>query len=227
MQIFTRTRPVLVAMLVACAGIPTTAQSEEEGRAAAEAARKRLGENWIVEPEPLPGGERVLPGVRSFTCRLRARGGFPFAKMLVSADGKELACSETRELFDRAKAARIRIAVSDGQARVVDPGGAERTGLEDTLRMALRRLGTAVRDPGIALTASLALVTAVTVKGEFESATVTRTEGGGLEVRIIWKQGTVWWGFVEQAEWTLRYAPSGALYGLEKIQKSHERHPRR
>jgi hypothetical protein len=197
------------------------AQTKSDGVAESR-AQEICGENWIVERETLSGGDRVLPGVRSFLGRLRARGGFPYAKLLLSDKGELLARSEGRELLARAAAKRICFRLRDGKPEITEGGRLGKRGLKNTLRALLGRLKPVGRDVGNALSASVAIVTVLTVKGKLEAATVRPTEAG-LIIRITWNQGSDWWEFKERADWTLRFDGSGALAGIEKNQQAYTR----
>jgi len=209
------------------AGNPGSAQAEPKPDPRA-IAHRTLGPNWIVEDDPLPDRRWFMPNLHSYLCRLRARGGFPYQKLIVSSEGKVLARSATRELRARARAESIRIAIAGGRPTIEGLAGADTQGLEDTLRAFARRIRpTDPVGPGSALAISLLLVEMLTVKGEFRSAEVKRTAKGEVAVTVDWKQGNRSWGFVEQARWTLRFDARGTIASIEKTRGEFEEHLRR
>ncbi len=213
---------VILALLTLLNAAPIPAQKKVS--LPQKAAQDLLGDNWIVEAEAPPGLDRFLPAVHPFLARLRARGGFPYEKLLLSGKGKVLARSRIRELLDRAEAKEWSVRFREGKP-VLEGTPAGDGGLRDAMQV----LGKAARskDPGSALTLSLLFLEVLTVKGEFVSAAVKKIEGKGLAVEVDWKQGTRFWGYTEQARWTVRFNARGAFTDLEKVQTRFERERRR
>ena len=215
---------MILALVTLLNAAPTSAQKKIS--LPLKAAQDLLGDNWIVEAEAPPGLDRFLPAVHPFLCRLRARGGFPYEKLLLSGKGKVLARSRIRELLDRAEAKAWSIRFLEGKP-VLEGAPAGDSGLRDTVRVLGKAAAARPNDPGSALTLSLLFLEVLTVKGEFVSAVVKKTEGKGLAVEVDWKQGTRFWGYTERARWTVRFNARGALTDLEKVQARFERYRRR
>jgi hypothetical protein len=214
-----------IGLVLAGAASPKAATQLKSEDPALAAVQKRLGESWIVEPESLSGGKRLLPKTRSMLGRLKARGGFPFMKMLLSHDGTELARTESRELVARAEATRLHVDFKDGKPSITE-APLLRSGLQKTLEAVSPRHASVGQDPGSALSASVSLITILTVRGTFESATVQKSKNG-LVVKVSWKQGSQWWEFEESADWTLCFSPKGTLTSLDKERKHYTHRMRR
>ena len=204
--------------------MPASACAQADLEDAAKVAAQELsGENWIVEEENLGSGSRSLPGIRSFLGRLRARGGFPYHKLVLTDKGAELARTRGREFAARAAAKQIRVRIDGKAIECSSDNGGVGLGMRKTLRALLTRFNKPdARDAGSALAASAAIVKILTIKGTLEEAKV-RPQGPGWEVELTWEQGSKWWEFHERAVWSLRFDGSGALVEIQKLQKEHTR----
>jgi hypothetical protein len=186
-----------------------------------------LGSEWILEEDALGGAPATTGGLRSLLCRLRARGGFPFQKMLVAASGEVLSCSPHGELKARARAKTLRIALTPERIAVASQPRIESAGLESALRALLARRTARKAHPADALSTALNALELLSVEGEFRSAAIERAEDGALSVAVGWKQGTRFYGFEERARWSFAFDRKGALASIEKVQEAFEEHRRR
>ena len=215
--------PVLAAVLAAA---PAATGGGDEGGAAAheEALRKLLPEDWVFAPEAVPGLDRVMPGARSWFCRLQAKGGYPHERIVLAADGRVLARSNAAASLARARAARIELRREPAAWTAVEGGDASAVALLDAFHAQAPAAG---RDAGNALTVAVALLHLLTHDGRFLSATVTARGADGLDVAVDWEQGSGTWSFEERSLWTFAFDRGGALTRLGKVRTSYEEHLRR
>jgi hypothetical protein len=192
-----------------------------------KAVRSVLGPNWVTERDSVSGTNNEKVRLHSFLCRLRARGGFPYQKFVVSHDGKILAQSSHRELLDRARSKSLQVAAKGKRDGITVRPNVDATGLTNTFRAVQAGYEKRVRGPVAALEAAVALVDMLTVKGQFLSAKVDRRGDDGFTVSVLWKQGSSFWGFKEQASWTVAFDRAGSLVRVDKKQQSYERQLRR
>jgi hypothetical protein len=183
-----------------------------------------LPKNWVAERQTVTDLERVLPGVRSYFCRLLARGGYPYEKIAVANDGTVLDRSNGRVLMARAEAETITARRGPNGWSVAEGSAA---GVAPLLNALVARAPKAGLHPGRALTAAVALLDLLTHRGSFVSASVKTTDLSGLEVVVDWRQGSGLWSFEERARWTLRFDRSGKLQEFEKARTVFTRHLRK
>jgi len=215
--------PALAALLVVLA---SAVGSGDEGTptAADEALRRLLPPGWTAAPETFANADRVLPGARSWLCRLPAKGGYPHERIVLTDAGQVVHRSDGAAFLARARAARIEARREAAAWTVVD-GGA--TGVGPLLDAFHQRAPGAGRDPGSALTAAIVLLDLLTYDGRFVAATVTARGTAGVEVDVDWEQGSGTWSFEERARWTFGFDRAGALSRLGKAQASFDVHLRK
>lgn len=214
---------VLVALLLA-SGASSGRGDDPPPRAGEEAVRRLVPEGWTVEPETFANADRLLPGARSWYCRLRAKGGFPYERIVLASDGQVLHRSRDADFLARVRAARIEARRAAAGWTVVE-GGA--VGVESLLDAFHRLSPGAGRDAGGALTAAVVLLDLLTYDGRFVAATVAARGAAGIEVAVDWEQGSGTWSFEERARWTFEFDASGALTRLLKVRTAFEEHLRK
>jgi hypothetical protein len=192
-----------------------------------KAVRSVLGPNWVTERDSVSDTKNEKMCLHSFLCRLRARGGFPYKKFVVSHDGKILAQSSHRELLDRARSKSLQVMANGKRDDITVRPNVVATGLTNTFKAVQAGYEKRARGPAAALGTAVVLVDMLTVKGQFLSAKVDRRRDDGFTVTVVWKQGGSFWGFTEQASWTVTFDGAGSLVRVDKKQQSYERQLRR
>jgi len=219
---------LLLAGIVALALAGLSPAQDGEAPDPIDVARKLVGKNWDVERELIPGLDRCLPGVHSFWCRMRAMGGAPYERIVISEKGDVLHRIKAKSLHAWPKAKALEVRIEGKKAIVKDTGGmAAVADMAPVIETGLRLHAPSGKDPGASLSFSIALVSLLTVKWTFHGASVTTAPGGGFVVQLDWTQGSVLWSFEERAHWSLTFDKEGALISITKAQVKCEFHGRK